>query len=205
MMNEVIRKIAFHYDNLVLEDNDPFRDPPEMKAYMDEWDGPEFIAMLGLTGREKVLEIGCGTGRLAGSIMNSCKEYVGLDVSSVSIERAKVNLAGVPGKAARSFLCGAFPYYPVKRKFDVIFSALTFLHIEDKAAAMACIASLLLPGGRVILSLDKTREEDIVYGDRIVPVFRDTSVRIMKACAGTPLKFAKRIEKEKATLMMLTL
>ena len=67
---------------------------------------------------------------------------------------------------------------------------------------MQKIASLLVPGGRVVLSLDKTRKEDIDYVDRTVPVFPDTPVTIKKACAGTELRFVSRLEKEKATLLV---
>ena len=96
-MDEITDKIAFHYDELVREDNDPFRDPPEMKEYMEEWDGREFFTLLALTGKEKVLEIGCGTGRMAGAVLGSCREYTGLDLSPVSIVRARENLSSVPG------------------------------------------------------------------------------------------------------------
>ncbi|MBQ4336574.1 MAG: hypothetical protein IJC34_05245, partial [Lentisphaeria bacterium] len=67
---------------------------------------------------------------------------------------------------------------------------------------MQKIASHLLPGGRVVLSLDKTRKEDIEYIDRTVPVFPDTPVSIKKACTGTGLQFVSRLEKEKATLLV---
>ncbi|MBR2905201.1 MAG: hypothetical protein IKC08_04815, partial [Lentisphaeria bacterium] len=52
-MDEITDKIAFHYDELVREDNDPFRDEPEMKEYMAEWDGREFFTLLALTGKER--------------------------------------------------------------------------------------------------------------------------------------------------------
>lgn len=203
-MNENTDKIAFHYDELVREENDPFRDPPEMKEYMEKWDGREFFSLLALTGEEKVLEIGCGTGRLAAAVLGSCREYTGLDLSPYSIVRAKENLSTVPGTPHRTLLCGAFPECFVPGKYDCIFSSLTFLHIENKKAAMEKIASLLLPGGRIVLSLDKTRKEDIEYVDRMVPVFPDTPVRIKKACAGTLLRIVKRVEKENADLLLLT-
>lgn len=203
-MDEITDKIAFHYDELVREDNDPFRDPPEMKEYMEEWDGWEFFSLLALTGREKVLEIGCGTGRMAGAVLGSCREYTGLDLSPVSIVRARENLSSVPGTPHRTLLCGKFPDCFVPGKYDCIFSTLTFLHIEEKAAAMEKLASLLLPEGRIVLSLDKTRKEDIEYPGRTVPVFPDTPVSIKKACANTMLRIVQRIEKEKASLLLLT-
>ena len=35
--------VVKHYDLLINEDNDPFRDPPELQEYMDQWDGAAFI------------------------------------------------------------------------------------------------------------------------------------------------------------------
>lgn len=204
MINDNTEKIAFHYDELVREENDPFRDPPEMKEYMEKWDGKEFFTLLALTGKEKVLEIGCGTGRLASAVLGSCREYTGVDLSPVSIVRARENLSSVPGTPHRTLLCGAFPDCFIPGKYDCIFSSLTFLHIEDKKGAMEKLASLLLPEGKIVLSLDKTRKEDIDYIDRLVPVFPDTPVSIKKACAGTNLKIGKRMEKENASLLLLT-
>ena len=204
MYQDIFEKIAFHYDELVREGNDPFRDTPEMKEYMDEWDGKEFYDLLALTGSEKVLEIGCGTGRLAAEVLPLCREYTGVDLSPVTIMRARENLAAVPGTPFRNLLCGNFPDCIIPGEYDCIYSSLTFLHIPDKAAAMQKIAALLTPGGRVVLSLDKTRKEDIEYPGRIIPVFPDTPVSIKKACAGTTLRFVSRVEKEKATLLVFS-
>ncbi|MBR2643121.1 MAG: class I SAM-dependent methyltransferase [Lentisphaeria bacterium] len=202
MYQDIFEKIAFHYDELVREGHDPFQDPPEVQEYMDEWDGEEFLNLLALTGKEKVLEIGCGTGRLAGRVLNLCMEYTGIDLSGASVMRARANLAAVPGTPFRNFLCGQFPDCILPGQYHCIFSSLTLLHIPDKSAAMQKIASHLLPGGRVVLSLDKTRKEDIEYIDRTVPVFPDTPVSIKKACTGTGLQFVSRLEKEKATLLV---
>lgn len=203
-INQNMDRIAFHYDELVREENDPFRDPPEMKEYMEKWDGKEFFSLLDLTGKEKVLEIGCGTGRLAAAVMGSCREYTGLDLSPVSIVRARENLSSIPGTPYRNLLCGAFPYCFIPGRYDRIFSSLTFLHIQDKYAAMEKLASLLLPEGKIVLSLDKTRKEDIDYIDHLVPVFPDTPVSIKKACAGTGLKIIRRMEKENASLLLIS-
>lgn len=37
MKNDVIN----HYDALIDEGNDPFRDPKPLKEYMDRWDGKQ--------------------------------------------------------------------------------------------------------------------------------------------------------------------
>ena len=57
--------IIKHYDLLVDEGNDPFRDPPALQEYMNRWDGQAFLDYMQLDKTKSVLEIVVGTGRLA--------------------------------------------------------------------------------------------------------------------------------------------
>ncbi len=57
--------IIEHYDKLIEENNDPFRDPQILQDYMNKWDGSAFIDAMQLDKTKHVLEIGVGTGRLA--------------------------------------------------------------------------------------------------------------------------------------------
>lgn len=68
MKNDVIN----HYDALIDEGNDPFRDPKPLKEYMDRWDGKQFLDCLSLNKNKTVLEIGVGTGRLAARVAPYC-------------------------------------------------------------------------------------------------------------------------------------
>ena len=45
-MEEELMLCAAHYDALILENNDPVRDPPPLQAYMAQWDGAAFLALL---------------------------------------------------------------------------------------------------------------------------------------------------------------
>ena len=38
-----------HYDLLIEEQNDPFRDPPVLQEYMNKWDGEPFLEALELS------------------------------------------------------------------------------------------------------------------------------------------------------------
>ena len=84
--------VITHYDLLIEEDNDPFYDPPELKEYMNKWDGRLFIDALQLGEDKEVLEIGLGTGRIAVKVAPYCKRLTGIDISSKTIQRAKENL-----------------------------------------------------------------------------------------------------------------
>ena len=70
-------EVRLHYDALIDENNDPFRDPPLLAAYMDKWDGQAFVDLVAPNSRESVLEIGVGTGRLAARVAPRCRMLCG--------------------------------------------------------------------------------------------------------------------------------
>jgi ubiquinone/menaquinone biosynthesis C-methylase UbiE len=87
-MEEVIK----HYDKLIEENNDPVFDPLALKEYMDGWDGKSFIDEMKLDKSKSVLEIGCGTGRLAMRVCPLVGSFTGIDISPKTVELAKHNL-----------------------------------------------------------------------------------------------------------------
>ena len=44
----MITDLISHYNHLIYEGQDPVKDPPELQAYMDKWDGETFIKLLAL-------------------------------------------------------------------------------------------------------------------------------------------------------------
>lgn len=162
--------IVSHYNSLIDEDNDPVHDPKPLKDYMDKWDGPAFIDKMCLDENKSVLEVGVGTGRLAIRIAPLCGEFCGIDISPKTIERAQANLAGLRNI---SLVCGDFLSYEFDRSFDVIYSSLTLIHIEDKQRTIDKIAGLLSSAGRLVLSIDKNQSEYIDNGVRKIKVYPD--------------------------------
>ena len=125
--------VITHYDLLVDEGNDPVCDPEPLKQYMDKWDGQAFIDALQLDKTKSVFEIGVGTGRLAVRTVPFCNKFTGIDISPKTIERAKHNL-----KSFNNILliCNNFLTYDFTEKYDVIYSSLTWMHIQNKQFAM---------------------------------------------------------------------
>ncbi len=162
--------IIMHYDKLMDENNDPVNDPQRLKTYMDQWDGPLFIEKLELDCTKSVLEIGVGTGRLAVGISPVCKSFVGIDLSPKTIARAKKHLCD---NRNVTLICDDFCTYEFKDRFDVIYSSLTFMHIENKQNAMEKVYRLLKPSGRFVLSIDKNRDHFIDYGTRKIMIYPD--------------------------------
>jgi len=96
----------------------------------------------------RVLDIGCGLGRLAARLTAPGREVLGVDLSPEMIARARTSSAGTPGLR---FECGDFfDLDPRDGRFDCVLSA-AVLHHMDADAAIARMIRLLSPGGRLIL------------------------------------------------------
>lgn len=165
----MIDEIISHYDALAKLGNDPVLDPPELRAYMDKWDGGTFIDMLELSQIQSVLEIGCGTGRLAIRVAPAVRSFCGIDISPETVRLAETHLAS--GNVR--LICADFLYYDFSEKFDLIYSSLTFMHIRDKETAIGKVFLLLEPGGRFVLSIDKNRDSRLDFGDHSIEIYPD--------------------------------
>ena len=176
--------IKTHYDLLVEENNDPFRDPPVLQKYMDSWDGQAFLDLMELDQSKTVLEIGVGTGRLAAKTAGRCRHLTGIDISPKTIARAGENLQHFLNI---SLICADFMDYPFTETFDVIYSSLTMMHFEDN--------------GLFCLSIDKNQSEWIDMGSRRIRVYPDTPERTILLAEQAELKVKKMVETENAYLI----
>jgi len=154
-----------HYDMLIDEGSDPFRDGDILKEYMKRWDGTLFYDCLNLSDEKVVLEVGIGTGRVAQNVLNiGCKSLTGLDISPKTIERAKENLSGKYNNI--ELLLQNIEDFRRESYYDVIYSVLTFMHIKDKERALSNIVHSLKPNGNVVLSISE-QSEWLDYGRKI--------------------------------------
>ena len=191
--------VITHYDLLIDEDNDPFRDPPELQEYMNGWDGEKFVEALELTKNKSVLEIGIGTGRLAVRVAPHCRKLTGIDISPKTVERAKENLKDYKNI---SFICDDFNVHEFCETFDIIYSSLTMMHFKQKAQVIAKIDTLLNDNGIFCVSLDKNVSEYIDMGTRKIKVYPDTADGITSLVEATAMSVAKVIETEKAYVIV---
>lgn len=188
-----------HYDLLIDENNDPARDPKPLQDYMDKWDGQRFIDKMELDKSKSVLEIGIGTGRLAVRTSPLCGKFCGIDISPKTIERAKQNLSKYSNV---NLICGNFLTYDFKTAFDVIYSSLTFMHIEDKQSAFNKISSILNQNGILVLSIDKSQERYIDFGTRKIQVYPDSPHDIKAYINYAKLDLIEQYETENAHIFI---
>ncbi len=191
--------VITHYDLLIDEDNDPFRDPPILQEYMSQWDGEQFIESLELTKSKKVLEIGIGTGRIAVKVAPFCMTLTGIDISPKTIERAKENLKE---QANISFVCDDFLNYQFGATFDVIYSSLTMMHFRHKKQVITKVDTLLNKGGIFCLSIDKNQSEYIDMGTRKVRVYPDTLENTQLLIQATAMSVSMVFETDNAYIIV---
>ncbi len=113
------------------------------------------------TGRERVLEIGCGIGRMTKALAARFDQVVGLDISEAMVTRARAALADVPnvrlGVGTGVDLSGL-----EDDTFDFVFSYIVFQHIPDPGITRHYIheaARVLKPGGWFHFQVNDLPEE----------------------------------------------
>jgi 2-polyprenyl-3-methyl-5-hydroxy-6-metoxy-1,4-benzoquinol methylase len=107
-----------------------------------------------------VLEVGCGLGRLTMKLAAPDREVTGVDLSPEMIARAREedHLDRHP-----MFLCGDFLQRDfTAQQFDCVLSAATLHHMPENIA-VARMAELLRPGGRLVIHDIRS---DVGWGER---------------------------------------
>ena len=191
--------VKTHYDMLIDENNDPFRDLPELQEYMNTWDGNPFLEALELSKNKSVLEIGVGTGRIAVKVAPCCFKLTGIDISPKTIDRAKDNLKEYGNIF---FVCSDFNSHEFEETFDVIYSSLTMMHFKDKAAIITKVDKLLNDNGIFCLSIDKNQSEYIDMGTRKIKVYPDNLDNIISIIGETAMSVVKVIETDNAYIVV---
>lgn len=112
--------------------------------------------------RRRLLEVGCGIGRITLHFAAAFDHVDGVDIAPSMIEQAKAN--DPPANVTYAAVDGASLAAFEDDAFDVVFSALVFQHIPDESVVDAYlheIARVLAPGGRAVLQFD-TRPQSFV-------------------------------------------
>ncbi len=188
-----------HYDLLIDENHDPFRDPPVLQEYMNGWDGELFLESLELSRNKTVLEIGIGTGRVAVKVAPHCMRLTGIDISPKTIERAKENLKDYSNI---SYVCSDFNDYDFDEKFDIIYSSLTMMHFKNKEQVILKVATLLNDNGIFCLSIDKNQSEYIDMGTHKLKIYPDTLDNISFLINESSMNVARVFETDKAYIIV---
>lgn len=131
-----------------LDDERTRPDSPDVVSFQHHLARYQFASGL-LTGSERILDAGCGTGYGPDLLSRKCAGVVGVDYSFPAIQYAREhfqrgNLHFAQMDCCRLALDAA--------QFDAVISFEIFEHLEDPAKYLAECLRVLRPGGLMILS-----------------------------------------------------
>jgi SAM-dependent methyltransferase len=120
----------------------------------------EFLTELGIELRgRKVLDLGCGMGRVSVQLARYGAEVFGTDISQEMIRLAQANLAHVPDLHFQVGDGTTLARYH-DEFFDVVWSYITFRHIPSLKVILEYldeIGRVLVPGGKFVIEVGNFR------------------------------------------------
>lgn len=105
----------------------------------------------GIGAGDKVLDVACGPGIVACDFARHASQVTGIDLTPAMIEQARALQAeqGLGNLDWRVGDVSDLPFEPAS--FDVAFTRYSFHHLLDPAGALAELARVARPGGRVVV------------------------------------------------------
>lgn len=118
---------------------------------MTRW-GTSVLERLPLVGDERVLDAGCGTGRVTESLAERLPDghVIALDGSGAMVDQARERL-GRFGDRVSYLVADLGQPIPLDGPVDAILSTATFHWVPDHDALFANLAAVLRPGGRLVV------------------------------------------------------
>jgi len=139
-------------------------------------------------GCRAAIDVGCGDGMLAGKLAARCEAVTGVDRDAPMIALARAR-AGAQATPNVSFVEADFLAYPITEASFDFACANTALHHMDFAAALAKLARILRPGGRlaVVGLASDGSPADWVIGAAGIPADRYYKIRHGEGHSGAPI------------------
>ncbi|MEN8699945.1 class I SAM-dependent methyltransferase [Bacillus infantis] len=161
---------------------------------------PAFYSLAGSPAGKEILEIGCGDGSYASSLLEAeCASYTGIEGSQNMARQAQKRLENSNGTVIHSRI---EDYEWEQEKYDLILSRLVLHYIEDLGQVFSHIYSALKPGGRLVISLQhplltssfKSMGKDVKKEDWIVDDYFLTGKREEPWIGGLVVKYHRTVE-----------
>lgn len=153
----------------------------------------------------RLLDLGCGAATFGVyALARGAQSYVGVDASARMIAAARAALAGTSGRVVEASVeTWAYP----EAAFDLVVSSLALHYLHDLDAVMTGVARALVPGGRLVFSVEhpiitscargwtQSQRQDWIVDDYFVTGPRETTW-----LGGTVIRYHRTLEEYVAAL-----
>lgn len=106
--------------------------------------GEDLVSLLAPSKKERILDLGCGTGHLTAKIAKFGAQVIGMDSSPEMIAAAQQNYPEIEFEVKEAI---NFNY---KEPFDAIFSNAVLHWVKNQDEAIKCMYNNLITGGRLV-------------------------------------------------------
>ena len=146
-----------------------------VSAPQEQW-GRDVLDRLDLDGDERVLDAGCGTGRVTAALVERLPrgEVVAVDGSPAMVDAGQ----GAPRRRAPTSFAADLLELELEPPVDAILSTATFHWIADHDRLFARLHAALKPGGRLVAQCGGA--------GNVANVRRDRRASTIPRCAGWP-------------------
>jgi trans-aconitate 2-methyltransferase len=192
----------------------------DAKAYsernaLQKWLADSQLAQLELEGTERVLDIGCGDGKITAEIARrlTTGSALGIDPSTRMIAYAQAHFARIKYPNL-TFAVGDATSLPFRGEFDLVVSFNALHWVRDQSAALRGIRDALKPAGRTFLEFvpqgSRKSIEDVVeatcssepwaryFAGHAAPYVHLTPEQFRELASASGLRF-ERLERELKT------
>ena len=123
------------------------------RSALQKWLADKSLTGLDLGGSERVLDVGCGDGKITAEIAERLRSgsVVGVDPSTDMIHFARDHF--LADHANLSFVVGDATRLSYREAFDLVVSFNALHWVPDQASALRCISEAMRPMGRAFLQL----------------------------------------------------
>lgn len=144
------------------------------RSAMQQWLAEEALPVIGFEGGERVLDVGCGEGRITAEIAGFVPRgsVLGVDASAAMIDFARAHAAG-PAHPNLDFAVGDARRLGFHAAFDLVVSFNALHWVIEQGEVLSSIHAALRPGGRAFLQfVPRTQRislEDVIERTRRTP------------------------------------
>lgn len=103
-------------------------------------------------GGERMMDVGCGVGRLLMPLLDRGASVWGVDADLESLRRCAWHAAGRPGRLDLHW--SSVAKLPEVRELDAIIASEVLCYVRDPAPVIAELAARLRPGGALLISME---------------------------------------------------